>query len=62
VKVVSPAGSVKEAAHLFFGSLRVLDLSPAEILFAEPCPWNDQGLGWALQDRLMKAAWKESNS
>lgn len=61
VKVVSPRGNVKEAAHLFFGSLRVLDLSPAEILFSEPCPWNDHGLGWALQDRLTKASWKESS-
>lgn len=62
LKVVSPQGNVREAAQLFFGSLRVLDLSPAEILFAEPCPWDSRGLGWALRDRLTKAAWRESNS
>jgi L-threonylcarbamoyladenylate synthase len=43
------------AARRLFAALRELDASPAERLFAEPCP-SDEGLGHAIADRLMRAA------
>ena len=55
VKVLSSSGDLSEAAKFLFGSLRVLDQSPAEIILAE-LPENNEGLGYAIRDRLTKAA------
>jgi L-threonylcarbamoyladenylate synthase len=55
IKTLSVNQDLNEAAHLLFGSMRVLDLSPADCILAEPCEIL-QGLGWAIQDRLQKAA------
>jgi L-threonylcarbamoyladenylate synthase len=55
VKTLSSTGDLKEAAFQFFSLLRELDASDAEILFAEPCPFQD-GLGHALTDRLKRAS------
>jgi len=43
------------AARGLFAALRRLDASPAERLYAEPCPSQD-GLGHAIADRLARAA------
>lgn len=55
IKILSPTGDFNEAAHLLFGSLRVLDQSPADAIIAEPPP-TIEGLGLAIFDRLTKAA------
>lgn len=55
IRVLSAAGDDEEAAHNLFASLRALDASPAEVLFAEPYPEND-GLGHAIRDRLQRAS------
>jgi L-threonylcarbamoyladenylate synthase len=54
-RVLSAAGDPEEAARNLFASLRALDDSPAEVLFAEPFP-DDDGLGHAIRDRLRRAA------
>lgn len=54
VEVLSPTGSLTEAAAKFFGSLRRLDASPVRELYAQRFP--DHGLGRALNDRLVRAA------
>jgi L-threonylcarbamoyladenylate synthase len=46
------------AARGFFGALRRLDASAAEVLYAEPCP-SREGLGHAITDRLERAAHRE---
>ncbi len=54
IEVLSPDGDLVEAARTFFTKLRQLDQGSATVLLAEPCP-TDQGLGYAIQDRLRKA-------
>ncbi len=54
VEILSPTGDLAAAAHHLFAKLRSLDASPAEILFAEPCPTRS-GLGYAIADRLQRA-------
>lgn len=57
VKVLSQNGDLKQAAHLLFGSLRVLDGSPADVILASLSGTNE-GLGFAINDRLSKASTK----
>jgi L-threonylcarbamoyladenylate synthase len=52
--ILSPSGSLEEAARNLFSALRTLDESPAEIIIAEYVP--DTGLGKAINDRLRRAA------
>jgi L-threonylcarbamoyladenylate synthase len=51
--ILSPSGSLEEAARNLFAALRTLDESPAEIIIAEYVP--DTGLGKAINDRLRRA-------
>lgn len=52
--VLSNKGDLKEAAKNLFGSLRKLDARGVEIILAEKVP--DQGLGRAINDRLLRAS------
>lgn len=56
IEVLSPSGSLNEAAAGFFSALRRLDAAPIDVIVAMPFP--DQGLGRALNDRLRRAAAK----
>ncbi|MCS7084546.1 MAG: L-threonylcarbamoyladenylate synthase [Bacteroidia bacterium] len=53
LRVLSPTGNLTEAAANFFGFLRELDQTPAEIIVAETLP--EVGLGRAINDRLRRA-------
>lgn len=55
IAVLSETGDPKEAARNLFAFIRSLDQSDADILFTEPCPVSE-GLGYAIQNRLRKAA------
>ena len=52
--ILSPAGSLDEAAQHFFAALRTLDSMPIEVILASPFP--HRGIGQAINDRLKKAA------
>jgi L-threonylcarbamoyladenylate synthase len=52
--ILSPSGSLEEAAKNLFAALRLLDKMPVEIILAERVP--DHGLGKAINDRLKRAA------
>lgn len=52
--VLSPSGSLEEAAHNLFAALRQLDKSNVDLIIAEEVP--SYGLGIAINDRLHKAA------
>lgn len=52
---LSLEGIVFECAHNLFSRMRELDASDAAILFAEPC-YNKRGIGFAIADRLARAA------
>lgn len=52
--VLSPSGSLEEAARNLFAALRAFDKMPIEVILAEPVP--DHGLGRAINDRLRRAA------
>ena len=52
--VLSPSGSLEEAAQHLFTALRTLDKQPVTVILAEPVP--DIGLGKAINDRLRRAA------
>jgi L-threonylcarbamoyladenylate synthase len=52
--ILSPSGSLEEAAQNLFAALRQLDKMPADIILAEFVP--DIGLGRAINDRLRRAA------
>ena len=52
--VLSPSGSLEEAAQHLFSALRTLDKEPVAVILAEPVP--DVGLGKAINDRLRRAA------
>jgi L-threonylcarbamoyladenylate synthase len=54
--ILSPTGSLNEAAHNLFGALRELDKKSVEIIMAELLP--EVGLGRAINDRLRRAAAK----
>jgi L-threonylcarbamoyladenylate synthase len=51
---LSPSGDLAEAATRFFGALRELDASGAEVIAVMPIP--EVGLGEAINDRLRRAA------
>jgi L-threonylcarbamoyladenylate synthase len=52
--VLSPSGSLEEAARNFFTALRMLDKMPIDTILTEFVP--DLGLGRAINDRLRRAA------
>ena len=52
--MLSSSGSLNEAAHRLFASLRYLDTLPVAYILVELVP--EQGLGRAINDRLMRAA------
>jgi L-threonylcarbamoyladenylate synthase len=52
--VLSPTGSLHEAAHNLFSALRQVDAFPVDIVLAEPVP--NEGIGRAINDRLTRAA------
>ncbi|QMW06449.1 L-threonylcarbamoyladenylate synthase [Spirosoma foliorum] len=53
-RILSPTGDLNEAAKNLFAHLRALDTLPIDIIYAEPLP--NQGLGWAMNDRLRRAS------
>lgn len=53
-EVLSPSGSLPEAASRFFEALHSLDEAGLDIIYAEEVP--ETGLGRAIMDRLRKAA------
>lgn len=57
-RVLSPGGDVNEAARNLFRHLRELDESAATELAAEPWAPNE-GLGFAINDRLKRAAHRD---
>lgn len=57
ILTLSRDGDAAEAARRLFASLRDLDASEAQVLFAEPCS-TDEGLDHAIMDRLARAASK----
>ncbi|MEJ1241476.1 L-threonylcarbamoyladenylate synthase [Chryseolinea sp. T2] len=52
--VLSPKGSLHEAARNLFSALRKVDELPVDIVFAELVP--NEGIGRAINDRLTRAA------
>lgn len=52
--ILSPSGSLEEAAKNLFAALRELDKKSVEVILAEWVP--DEGLGRAINDRLRRAA------
>jgi L-threonylcarbamoyladenylate synthase len=54
--ILSPTGSLTEAAKNLFGALRELDKMPVELILAEFVP--DEGIGRAINDRLRRASAK----
>ncbi len=54
--ILSPKGDLREAASNLFKSLRETDEADVEVILAERFP--DEGLGRAINDRLMRAAAK----
>jgi len=54
VKVLSPSGSLVEAAAHLFEALHQLDKLGLEVIYAEPIP--EEGLGRAIMDRLRRAS------
>lgn len=52
--VLSPSGSLEEAAKNLFSALRTLDKFPVDVILAELVP--EEGLGRAINDRLRRAA------
>ena len=55
-EVLSPTGSIAEAARHLFAALRTLDASDADVILAEIFP--QEGLGAAINDRLRRASAK----
>ena len=53
---LSPKGDMKEAAKNLFGALRKLDSRAVEFILTEQVP--DEGLGKAINDRLLRASQK----
>ena len=53
---LSPKGDIKEAAKNLFGALRKLDSRAVEFILTEKVP--DEGLGKAINDRLLRASQK----
>ena len=59
VEILSPSGDPSEAAANFYGALRRLDNSKADILYAEPV--TAMGIGVAIMDRLKRASYGSKN-
>lgn len=53
-RILSPTGNLQEAAQYLFSFLRELDKTAAHKIHAEKVP--DEGLGKAINDRLLRAA------
>ncbi|QHV94942.1 L-threonylcarbamoyladenylate synthase [Spirosoma endbachense] len=53
-RILSPTGDLNEAAKNLFAHLRTLDALPVDVIYAEQLP--NQGLGWAINDRLKRAS------
>lgn len=53
-RTLSPTGNLNEAAKNLFAHLRTLDSLPVDSIYAEPLP--NEGLGWAMNDRLRRAS------
>lgn len=56
-RVLSPTGDLHEAAKNLFAHLRALDALNLDVIYAEPLP--NQGLGFAMNDRLRRASVRE---
>jgi L-threonylcarbamoyladenylate synthase len=54
---LSPTCDFEEAAQNLFSTLRAMDDSDCDVLVAEPCSVNE-GLGYAIADRLKRASAK----
>jgi L-threonylcarbamoyladenylate synthase len=54
VEVLSPLGDLREAAANFYGALRRLDNSKADMIYAMRLP--EEGIGLAIMDRLQRAS------
>jgi L-threonylcarbamoyladenylate synthase len=54
VEVLAPDGALETAAARLFAALRRLDGQAMDLILAEPCA--EQGLGYAIMDRLRRAA------
>jgi L-threonylcarbamoyladenylate synthase len=59
VEVLSPQKDLRQAAARLFQAIRKLDKMHLDLIVAEPVP--TQGLGLAIQDRLLKAAGGKTN-
>lgn len=53
-EILSRTGDLREAAATLFAKMRRLDDANLDVIFAEAVP--EQGLGWAIMDRLRRAA------
>ncbi|MFD2936371.1 L-threonylcarbamoyladenylate synthase [Spirosoma flavum] len=53
-RILSPTGDLNEAAKNLFAYLRALDTLPIDVIYAEPL--SNEGLGWAMNDRLRRAS------
>lgn len=53
-RTLSPTGDLNEAAKNLFAHLRALDALPIDVIYAEQLP--NEGLGWAMNDRLRRAS------
>lgn len=60
VEILSPEGSLEEAARRLFAALRRLDAAEIDVIEAEPVP--EEGLGRAIMDRLRRAAASSASS
>jgi L-threonylcarbamoyladenylate synthase len=60
VEVLSPLGDLREAAANFYGALRKLDNSKADIIYAMRLP--EEGIGLAIMDRLKRASFGSQHS
>ncbi len=54
IKVLSPAGDLREAASNFFSFLIELDRDDIDMIYAERLP--EKGIGRAIMERLKKAS------
>lgn len=54
IEILSPSGSLREAAANLFAAMRRLDSCGLDLILAEPFP--ESGLGRAINDRLSRAA------
>lgn len=52
---LSLSGNLEEAAQNLFNTLRAMDDSDCDVLVSEPCSINE-GLGYAIGDRLKRAS------